>query len=134
MDIADGDNAPSGRKFRTNDQRAIHGKRLLSFDRQSSRASRATQPFFSRLRVTVSPWPTRAACTSWARVSMMPEQRKTPPFGQQRGDPGGQGDDNVGHDVGQHQGILLPGQFSGQGGVGDHVAGADGIPVPCRCR
>ena len=48
---------------------------------------------------------------------------------QQSGDLSGQGDDHVGHDVGQHQMIALPGQPGGQALVGDDVARHHGIPV-----
>ena len=50
---------------------------------------------------------------------MMPEHRNTPSSASRRG-PGGQGDDHVGHDVGQHQ-MALPGQLGHQSPVGEHI-------------
>ena len=49
---------------------------------------------------------------------------------QQSGDLSGQGDDHVGHDVGQHQMIALTGQLGGQRPVGEDISRPDGIAVP----
>ena len=40
---------------------------------------------------------------------------------------GGEGDDDVGHDVGQYQLVSLLGQLGSQGPVAEHVPRTDGI-------
>ena len=56
--------------------------------------------------------------------------QKYPTGGQQLSRRKRQGNDDVGHDIGQHHIVPLPGHLRPQRHIGEHVAGPDRITVP----